>query len=66
MVGEVLLDPGARYTQFVEPAEVERLIRAGGSYRRSKLLLSVLMLELWLSTYLPNATRPGVAAGTAR
>jgi asparagine synthase (glutamine-hydrolysing) len=65
-IGEVLLDPGARYTQFVERAEVERLIRGGGSYRRSKLLLSVLMLELWLSTYLRNATRPGVAAGTAR
>ena len=64
-MGEVLLDPGARYTQFVERAEVERLIRAGGSYRRSKLL-SVLMLELWLSTYLPNATRPRVPAGTAR
>jgi asparagine synthase (glutamine-hydrolysing) len=65
-VGEVLLDPGARYAQFVERAEVERLIRAGGSYRKSKLLLSVLMLELWLSTYLPNATRPPVPAGTAR
>jgi asparagine synthase (glutamine-hydrolysing) len=65
-IGEVLLDPGAGYTQFVERAEVERLIRGGGSYRRSKLLLSVLMLELWLSTYLRNATRPGVAAGTAR
>jgi asparagine synthase (glutamine-hydrolysing) len=57
VVGDVLLDPGARYTQFVDRSEVERLIGAGGAYRRSKLLLSILMLELWLSSYLPNAIR---------
>ena len=64
-VGEILLDPGARYTDYLERDEVERLIRAGGSYRKSKLLLSVLMLELWLSTYLPSAARSGELAGAA-
>ncbi len=63
-VGDVLLDPRARYTEFVDRSEMERLVRAGGSYRKSKLLLSVLMLEIWLSTYLPSATRPVVTAGT--
>jgi asparagine synthase (glutamine-hydrolysing) len=62
-IGDVLLDPGARYTEFVARAEVERLIRGAGAYRASKLLLSVLMLELWLSTYLTKATRPEIAVG---
>ncbi len=65
-VGDVLLDPGARYTEFIERDEVERLVRVGGAYRKSKLLLSVLMLELWLSTYLRNATRSREPAGAAR
>jgi asparagine synthase (glutamine-hydrolysing) len=65
-VGDVLLDPGARYTEFVGREEVERLIRGGGAYRASKLLLSVLMLELWLSTYLAKATRPEIAVGVGR
>lgn len=62
-VGEVLLDPAARYTEFVDRTEIERLIGATGSYRKTKLLLAVLMLELWLSTYLPRAMRPHVHAG---
>jgi hypothetical protein len=37
-------------------AEVEQLLRRRGSYRSSKLLLTVLMLEVWLATYLPRAT----------
>jgi asparagine synthase (glutamine-hydrolysing) len=64
-IGDVLLDPGARYTDYVGRDEVERLIGGGGAYRTSKLLLSVLMLELWLSTYLTKATRPGVLAGAS-
>jgi len=62
-VGELLLRGDARYTEFIERSEVKRLIDNGGSYRRSKLLLSVLMLELWLSSYLPNATRTAAPAG---
>jgi asparagine synthase (glutamine-hydrolysing) len=64
-VGEILLDRDARYTEFIARSEVERLIATGGAYRRSKLLLSILMLELWLSSYLPRAVRRPVSTGTA-
>jgi asparagine synthase (glutamine-hydrolysing) len=64
-VGDVLLDPGARYAQFISRREVERLIASGGVYRRSKLLLSILMLELWLSSYLPRASPRRVPEGAA-
>jgi hypothetical protein len=64
-IGEVLLDPAARYTDYVARDEVERLISGGSAYRTSKLLLSVLMLELWLSTYLTKANRPGVSVGAS-
>ena len=53
-VGEILLDPGARYTEFVDGVQVEGLIARRRQLPESKLLLSVLMLELWLSTYLPE------------
>ena len=51
-----LLDPGARYAQYVDQRAVARLLENRDSYRSSKLLLVLLMLELWLSTYLPRAT----------
>jgi asparagine synthase (glutamine-hydrolysing) len=57
-VGELLLDPDARCTEFLERSEVARLVGSPTDHRRSKLLLTLLMLELWLSTYLPRATRP--------
>jgi len=62
LVGDILLDPGARYTEFVSREEVEALMRSDGPYRKSKLLLSILMLELWLSTYLRNATHAAAYA----
>ena len=62
LVGDVLLDPGARYTEFVSREEVEHLMQSTGSYRKSKLLLSILMLELWLSTYLPHARQAATYA----
>lgn len=62
-VSDILLDPGARFAEYVDRSEVERLIANGAPYRRSKLLLAILMLELWLSTYLPKATRTVAAAG---
>jgi asparagine synthase (glutamine-hydrolysing) len=55
---DYLLDPGARINEVVDRREVGRLVarhregRADGS-----LLLALLMLELWLSTYLPRARR---------
>ena len=51
-----LLDPGARYASYVDQTAVARLLQNRDSYRSSKLLLSLLMLELWLSSYLPRAT----------
>jgi asparagine synthase (glutamine-hydrolysing) len=64
-VGDVLLDPGARYAELVDRGEIIRLIEGKQSYRRSKLLLSLLMLELWLSSYLPRATTRAVPARAA-
>jgi asparagine synthase (glutamine-hydrolysing) len=55
-VGDILLDPGARYAEFVDRSEIERLMERVPNSRQSKLLLALLMLELWLSTYLPRAT----------
>ena len=50
-----LLDPAARFAAYVDQKEVEQLLRRRGSYRSSKLLLTMLMLEVWLASYLPRA-----------
>jgi len=50
-----LLDPSARFAAYVDQKEVEQLLRRRGSYRSSKLLLTLLMLEVWLGSYLPRA-----------
>jgi hypothetical protein len=54
-----LLDNGAKYREFLDSSQVAALAsrpaRADGG-RRDQLLLSVLMLELWLSAFLPRAT----------
>jgi asparagine synthase (glutamine-hydrolysing) len=60
VVRDVLLQPNAKYTEFVSRRAIEDLIAAGASHRRSKLLLSVLMLELWLSAH-TSATVPAAA-----
>jgi asparagine synthase (glutamine-hydrolysing) len=57
-----LLDPGARFAAYVDQREVEQLLRRRESYRSSKLLLTLLMLEVWLASYLPRA---GVIQPTA-
>ena len=51
-----LLDPEAHFAAYVDQKEVEQLLRRTGSYRSSKLLLTLLMLEVWLASYLPRAT----------
>lgn len=66
VVGEVLLDPGARYAEFVDRNEVARLMEKRGSHRTSKLLLAVLMLELWLRQYVAAPTARPIRAGAAR
>jgi asparagine synthase (glutamine-hydrolysing) len=60
-VQDHLLDPGARYTEFLDGGEVERLVRQhreDGRTELGQLLLSILMLEVWLSTYVPRALEP--------
>jgi asparagine synthase (glutamine-hydrolysing) len=57
-LSDYLLDPGARIAELLDRGELEQLIvrhregRADGG-----LLLAGLMLEIWLSTYLPRAAR---------
>jgi asparagine synthase (glutamine-hydrolysing) len=57
---EVLLDPGARYTELIDRGWVEDTLsahEAGRGGRAQHALLTVLMLELWLSDFLPRASQ---------
>jgi asparagine synthase (glutamine-hydrolysing) len=63
-VRDHLLDPGARYTEFLDRGTVEALVRshlAGDQPDAGQLLLSILMLEVWLSSYVPRALQGAVA-----
>ena len=58
-IGEYLLTPDARCAEFLDPGVLRRLIEAHASGRdrtHTQLLLAVLMLEVWLTTFLPRAT----------
>jgi asparagine synthase (glutamine-hydrolysing) len=57
-ISDYLLGPNPRYGDFLDRMEVERLVRshADGDSDHAYVLLSVLMLEVWLSEYLPRAT----------
>ena len=57
LVGDYLLDDAPRYAEFLDRDHVGQLLRdqAAGDRRYSRLLLAILMLEIWLSTYLPRA-----------
>jgi asparagine synthase (glutamine-hydrolysing) len=62
-----LLDPAARYGEFLDRRGVQRLVAdhaAGREPGAAPALLAILMLEVWLSTYLPRArsTEPALAA----
>ena len=57
-VTDRLLDPSARYAEFLDRRAVEELVRSqtdGGRAELGQLLLSILMLEVWLSSYVPRA-----------
>jgi asparagine synthase (glutamine-hydrolysing) len=57
-ISDYLLGPDPRYAELLDRAEVERLVRghaAGTDTRNARVLLSVLLLEVWLSSYLPRA-----------
>jgi asparagine synthase (glutamine-hydrolysing) len=67
-LSDYLLAPNARYSEFLDTHEVRGLVGAHlhrGS-RQTQLVLALLMLEVWLSTYVPRAvsstTRPRVEA----
>lgn len=60
-IKDYLVRPEPHYAEFLEPAEVRRLVQAHdprAGKQDSHLLLSILMLEVWLSTFLGRATRP--------
>jgi asparagine synthase (glutamine-hydrolysing) len=58
VIGEIVLDESPRYADFLDRGEVERLVRAqaAGAKEHDRLLVSILMLELWLREFLPRAT----------
>ena len=63
-ISDYLLGPNPRYAEMLDRSEVERLVRshADGAGGNAYVLLSVLMLEVWLSEYLPRA-QAGVSSG---
>ena len=64
-LGDYLLDSRPRYGEIVDRGTVAGLVRAhvdGTNTRHADLLLSLLMLEVWLATYLPRATALPVPA----
>ncbi|HEY8645977.1 MAG TPA: asparagine synthase (glutamine-hydrolyzing) [Gaiellaceae bacterium] len=67
-IDDYLLAPEPRYAEFLERREVERLIarhRETGDPDLGHLLLALLMLEVWLSTYLPRFADSRTAAAVA-
>ena len=65
---EVLLDPAARYAQLLDRNAVASLLEGHRRDARSTAghaLLAVVMLELWLSTFLPRAQAAARAPLTA-
>ncbi len=62
LVADYLLQPDPAYAEFVDRGAVEALVSAEpgtSTPRSSSLLLSLLMLEVWLKTYLPRALDRG-------
>jgi asparagine synthase (glutamine-hydrolysing) len=60
---DYLLGESPRYAAFLDPAEVRRLVAEHSKMRGSGhggLLLAILMLEVWLTTFLPRARSMGV------
>jgi asparagine synthase (glutamine-hydrolysing) len=58
-IPQYLLDPGARYSELLDQREVASMVAdhtSGRGAHRTQLLLALLMLEVWLSSYLPRAT----------
>jgi asparagine synthase (glutamine-hydrolysing) len=60
LVERVLLAPDPAYAAVIDPAAVARAVAEfrGGRAENAKLLLALVMLELWLGEYLPRALAP--------
>ena len=57
-ISDNLLGPSPRYAEMLDRGQVERLVTAhasGTDTGNPHLLLSILMLEVWLSSYLPRS-----------
>jgi asparagine synthase (glutamine-hydrolysing) len=63
-IAEHLLSPSPRFAEFLDRRTVGQLVQRhtdGSDTQHGRLLLAILMLEVWLSSYLPRAqaaTRP--------
>ena len=63
-ISDWLLGPEPCYAEFVDPAQVRELVeahRTGRDRRSGQLLLAILMLEVWLSSFVQRALRPAPA-----
>ena len=57
-ISDYLLGPDPKYAELLDRRAVERLVHAhatGTDTSNGHMLLSILMLEIWLSSYLPQA-----------
>jgi asparagine synthase (glutamine-hydrolysing) len=65
-IADYLLGPNPRYAEFLDQAAVKRLVAQHYSTTTgdSDLLVAILMLEVWLDTYLPRAIRRPVRSET--
>ena len=68
--GEVtdwLLGPNPRYAEFLDRDAVRRLVTAQGrgTHGNDHVVLAILMLEIWLSSFLPRATGQAAEARAA-
>ena len=61
-VSDYLLDPGARVHELVDRGALESLVRSHSHDSGTYVVLSLLMLEIWLRTYLPRAVASYAAA----
>jgi asparagine synthase (glutamine-hydrolysing) len=58
VISDYLLAPSPRCAEFLDQEVVTRLVQdhaAGSDMRQGKLLLAILMLEVWLTSFLPEA-----------
>jgi asparagine synthase (glutamine-hydrolysing) len=58
VIADYLLDPSPRYAEIIDQRVVRRLVAdhaSGADQRNAYALLAILMLEVWLSSFLPRA-----------